>query len=85
MLTSNFFTLCTKILHDKLFTVLNPITEFAFWGGTGDKICVLHNNAYWIKVSNKINGNRYSLTSLKQALKYLLENCFFKVDSQIFW
>ena len=85
MSTSNFFTLYTKILHDKLFTVLNSIIEFAFWGGTGDKIFVLHNNAYWIKISNKINGNRYSLTFLKQALKYLFENCFFKVDSQIFW
>ena len=29
-------------------------------------------------------GNCYSLISLKQAVKYLHENCLFKVDSQIF-
>ena len=27
----------------------------------------------------------YSLTSLKQAVNYLLENCFIKVNSQFFW
>ena len=31
-----------------------------------------------------MNGNCYSLTSLKQAVKYLGQNCFFKVGSQIF-
>ena len=31
-----------------------------------------------------MNGNRYSLTSVKQAVKYLLENCFLNVGSQIF-
>ena len=29
-------------------------------------------------------GNHYSLTSLKQAVKYLLGNYFFKVGSQNF-
>ena len=29
-------------------------------------------------------GNRYSQTSLRQAAIYNLENCFFKVTSQIF-
>lgn len=32
-----------------------------------------------------MNGNRYSFTSFKQAIKYILENCFFKVGSEIFW
>ena len=31
-----------------------------------------------------MNGNHYSPTSLKQAVKYLLENCFFTVGFQIF-
>lgn len=31
-----------------------------------------------------MNGNWYSLTSLKQAVNYFLENCFFKNGSQIF-
>ena len=44
--TSNFSTLCTKIPHNKLFAVLNSVIEFAFRGGTRDKICVFNNNAY---------------------------------------
>ena len=32
-----------------------------------------------------VNSNHYSLTSLTQAVKYLLDKCFFKVGSQIFW
>ena len=31
-----------------------------------------------------MHGNHYSLTSLKQAVKYLLGNCFFKGGSQNF-
>ena len=31
-----------------------------------------------------MNGNCYSLTFLKQGVKYLLQNCLFKVGSQIF-
>ena len=31
-----------------------------------------------------MDGNRYSLTALKQVLKCLLENCFIKIGSQMF-
>ena len=31
-----------------------------------------------------MNGDLYSLTSLKPIVKYLLENSFFEVGSQIF-
>lgn len=31
-----------------------------------------------------MNGNRYSLKSLKQAVKYLVENGPFKVGTQLF-
>ena len=37
-----------------------------------------------MKNNSKMNSNRYSLTSLKQAVKYLFKNFFFKIDSQIF-
>ena len=30
-----------------------------------------------------MNGNHYCLTYFKQAVKYLPENCFFKVDLKI--
>ena len=63
--------------------VLNSINEFAFRSGARYKICVLNNNAYWIKNISQMNGYHYSLISLKQAVKYLLKNCLFKVGSQI--
>ena len=31
-----------------------------------------------------MNHNHYSLASLKQAVKYLLKDCFFSIGSQIF-
>ena len=60
------------------------MTEFAFRGGTKDKRCMINDTTYWTKNNRKKNGNHYSLTSIKQAVKFL-ENCFFKVDSQIFY
>ena len=61
------------------------IVEFVFRSSTRDKICVLNNTAYWIKNNNKANGNSYSLKSVKQAVSYFLDNCFFKVAFQIFF
>ena len=49
-----------------------------------DKVCMVNNTAYWIKYHNKMNGNCYSQASLKHAVKYLLQNYFSKVGSQIF-
>ena len=84
MSTSDFSNLHTKIPHDKLLAVLNSVIEFAFRSGARHKICALNNKAYWIKNNSQMNGNHYSLISLKQAVKYLVENGFFKVGSQIF-
>ena len=66
------------------YPVLKIISEFAFREGNTNKICVLNNTGYWIKNSNTINSNCSSLISLKQAVKYLLQNCLFKVGSQTF-
>ena len=71
--TFDFSTLYTKIYHDTLLGVVSTIIELAFRGGTKVRIWVINNT-----------GNLYYLTSIKQAGKYLLENCFFKVDSHIF-
>ena len=66
------------------YPVLKIISEFAFREGDTNKICVLNNTAYWIKNSSTINSNCSSLISLKQAVKYLFQNCLFKVGSQTF-
>ena len=85
MSTFDFSNLCTKIPHDKLLAVLNSVIEFAFRSGARHTICVLNNKAYWIKNNSQMNGNRYSLKSLKQAVKYLVENGPFKVGTQLFF
>ena len=64
----DFSTLYTKTSKDKVLAVLNLIVEITFRGITRNKICVLYNNAYWIK-NSKLNGN--PLASLKQGVKYL--------------
>ena len=77
----DFPTLYTKIPRDKLLALLNSMTEFALRDGIRDKIRALYNQAYSIKNNSKMTGNRYSQTSLRPAVKYNLENCFFKVVS----
>ena len=52
----------------KRFAVLKTIIYFALSGGIRDRICVFDNTAYWVKKNSEMNGNRYSLTSLKKNL-----------------
>ena len=53
--TFDFPNLYTRIRHDNLLAVLNSIIKFAFRDGARDKICVLSNNAHWLKNnSNRI-------------------------------
>ena len=82
--TFDFSTLYTKIPHDKLIYVLNKIVEFSFSGGTRNRICVANGMAYWVKGNSKMKGNMYSLNRIKDAIKFLLSNCYFLVGSQIF-
>ena len=82
--TFDFSTLYTNIPHDKLLMVLGNIIDFAFKGGTRDLLCTTKTGAYWVKKNSKMNGNFYSLGSLKNAVKYLLDNSFFQVGNNIF-
>ena len=62
---------------------VNTVIRFAFRGGNKDERCVFSNTVYWIKSNIKMNGDHYSLTSLEQPLKYLFQDCIFKVGFQI--
>ena len=64
--------------------VLNSVIEFGFRSGARHTIGKLNNKAYWIKNKSQMNGNCYSLKSLKQAVKYLVEKDSFIVGSQRF-
>ena len=82
--TFDFSTLYTKIPHDKLIDVLNKMIDFSFSGGTRNRICVANGVAYWVKGNCKIKGNFYTLTKIKDTIKFLLDNCYFQVGSNIF-
>lgn len=59
---------------------MNPHSEVVL----EKKVCVFHNNVGLMKNNGKVNVNCYCLISLKQTVKYLLQNCFVKYGSQIF-
>ena len=81
--TFDFSTLYTKIPHDKLKKVLNEIIDFAFKGGTREFIKVYSSTAYWTKTSSK-KDNLYTKEQIKESLRYLIDNSFFSVGSDLF-
>ena len=79
--TFDFSTLYTKIPHNKLLEVLNNIIDFCFKGGTRDRIMVHNSGAYWVKRNTTMTGTIYTKETIKCAVKYLLDNCFFQVGN----
>ena len=81
--TFDFSTQYTKIPQDKLIYVLNEIEDFAFKEGTRELIKVCNSWAYWFKTSSR-SGNLYNKFQIKKSLKYLIDNSFFHVGSDLF-
>ena len=81
--TFDFSTLYTKIPHEKLLDVLNEIVDFCFQGGTHEKVSINSSNARWV---SKIYRSklRFSRNVIKDAIKYLMDNCFFTFGEKIF-
>ena len=79
--TFDFSTLYTKIPHDKLLDVIDNIIDFAFKGGKKDYICInWKGEAFWENNPSK-TATVFSKTSLKEAVKYLILNCYFTVGN----
>ena len=81
--TFDFSTLYTKIPHPKLIDALNSLTNFCFKGGLSSKIAVNNQYAQWV---NDNAGNKivFDISSVKNAIKYLLDNTFFTVGNKLF-
>ena len=81
--TFNFSTLYTEIPYYKLFDILYKVLAFVFRGGTRDYI-IIHKQscASW---SSKKRGHHFIFTKslLKEAIKFLLHNCFFSIGNII--
>ena len=81
--TYDFSTLYTKIPHDKLNDVLNKLIDFCFDGGECKFIAINKYGAKWVQNKSSCNVCFDKLT-LKKAVAYLLENCYFTVGNALF-
>ena len=80
--TYDFSTLYTKLPHNKLISQLSKVIDLAYKGGDCNFIRVNENNrAFW---SMKKKGVSFSKNTLKTAVRYLIENCFFSVGDRVF-
>ena len=81
--TFDFSTLYTKIPHNKLIYVLNSLVDFCFNGGSCKFVAITSQGAKW--VDNPQNYNIcFNKCSIKKAVIYLLQNCFFTVGKALF-
>ena len=81
--TYDFSSLYTHIPHDKLIFALNEIVDFAFDGGTCDYISVTKSGANFVK-NQSTKKVCYTRESTKQAIAFIMENCFFTVGNRIY-
>ena len=81
--TFDFSTLYTKLPHDKLLDVLHKLIDFCFNGGGLKYVTISRFGASWSK-EPKDSKLCFSKQQLKDAVTYLISNCFFTVGSKIF-
>ena len=81
--TFDFATLYTNIPHDKLKNVLREIINFCFKGGDKMYIEVNKYRAKWVN-ENQPNNITFDKISLKLAINYLLDNCYFSIGNMVF-
>lgn len=90
--TYDFSTLYTKIPHKELKFVLNELIDFCFNGCPDSKIRINNNKASWFhppedgkKRSGKTpDGVFWNKQQVKNAIGYLLDNCYFSIGTSIF-
>ena len=82
--TFDFSSLYTKLPNKKLLMVLNSLTDLYFDGGENKYITVNNYGACCVK---NIKDNEICLDKqqIKNAVTYLLLNCYFAVGTKIFY
>ena len=81
--TFDFSTLYTKLPQNKLLMVLNSLTDFCFDGGESKYITVNNYPDHWVK-NIKDNVICLNKKQIKDAVAYLLFNCYLPVGPKIF-
>ena len=79
----DFSTLYTKIPHSRLLKVMNELIDFCFKGGNKNYIVVNKYSAYWVSDNNS-NRLTFTNSTLKHAIKYLLDDSYFSFGNKIF-
>ena len=83
MSTFDFSTLYTKIPHDKLLAVMFELVDFCFQGGTHEQLSISKHGARWVS-KNFRTGLRFSRQLVKDAMQYLMDNCYFTFGEKVF-
>ena len=83
MATFDFSTLYTKIPHEKLLEVMNELVDFCFQGGTHEQLSLAKYGAKWVSKNNR-SGLRFTRSMVKDALEYLMGNCYFTFGDKVF-
>ena len=68
---------------NKLVQVLNEITDVCFNGGNRDLLSATKSGARW-ETKPSLKGITFTKDSFKEAVLYLMENCFFTLGDHIF-
>ena len=80
----DFSTLYTKIPHDKLIDVLNKIIDFAFKGGTRNKISIYRSGrANWLRDGDR-SSYVYTKELIRRSVDFLIKNAYFKLGNKLF-
>ena len=83
MATFDFSTLYTKIPYEKLLEVMNELVDFCFQGGTHEQLSLAKYGVKWVSKNNR-SGLRFTRSMVKDALEYLMGNCYFTFGDKVF-
>ena len=83
MATFDFSTLYAKIPHEKLLEVMDELVDFCFQGGTHEQLSLAKYGAKWVSKNNR-RGLRFTRGMVKDALEYLMGNCYFTFGAKVF-
>ena len=80
--TYDFTTIYTNLPHNKLIKALHKLIDFTFNGGNSNYIRINKwYKASWGKKTKSSLG--FTKTSLKVAVRHLIENCYFTVGNTV--
>ena len=62
---------------------MNELVDFCFQGGTHEQLSLAKYGAKWVSKNNR-SGLRFTRSMVKDALEYLMENCYFTFGDKVF-